>query len=72
MVLTGDVTIYAPRKKLWDFPTDPDLIGQCASGVGKVVTSYRGLGFVKARCSGEVDILKMDEFNKAKLTPKDN
>ncbi len=28
MHLDGDVTIHAPRKKVWDFLTDPNLIAQ--------------------------------------------
>ena len=77
MRLTGDVTIRAPRKRVWDFMTDPEQIGQCAPGVEKIevlepMKKYRGtvsigLGSVKARFSGEVDILELDEPNYAKL-----
>jgi carbon monoxide dehydrogenase subunit G len=77
MQLKGDVTIRAPRKKVWDFMTDPNQIGQCAPGVEKIemiepLKKYRGLvsvgfGAVKARFSGEVDILELDEPNRAKL-----
>src|SRR5574342_315116 len=77
MLLKGDVTIRAPRKKVWDFLTDPSQIGQCVPGVEKIETveelkKYRGvvsvgLGSVKARFSGEVDILELDEPNRAKL-----
>lgn len=77
MQLKGSVTIHAPRKKVWDFMTDPTQIGQCAPGVEKIETieemkKYRGvvsvgLGSVKARFSGEVDILELDEPNRAKL-----
>ena len=77
MLLKGDVTINAPRKKVWDFLTDPNQIGQCAPGVEKIETieelkKYRGvvsvgLGSVKARFSGEVEILELDEPNRAKL-----
>jgi len=77
MLLKGDVTIHAPRKKVWDFLTDPNQIGQCVPGVEKIETiedlkRYRGivsvgLGSVKARFSGEVDILELDEPNRAKL-----
>ena len=59
MLLKGDITIRAPRKKVWDFLTDPNLIGQCVPGVEKIETieplkKYRGvvsvgLGSVKAR-----------------------
>lgn len=77
MQLKGNVTIKAPRKKVWDFLTDPTQIGQCAPGVEKIETieemkKYRGvisvgLGSVKARFSGEVDVLELDEPNRAKL-----
>jgi carbon monoxide dehydrogenase subunit G len=77
MLLKGDVIIRAPRKKVWDFLTDPNQIGQCVPGVEKIETVeplklYRGvvsvgLGSVKARFNGDVEILELDEPNRAKL-----
>ena len=77
MNLKGDVTIHAPRKKVWDFMTDPNQIGQCVPGVEKIETIeplklYRGtvsvgLGSVKARFSGDVEIVELDEPNHARL-----
>ena len=77
MQLKGDVVIKAPRKKVWDFLTDPNQIGQCVPGVEKIETieplkKYRGtvsvgLGSVKARFTGDVDILELDEPNRARL-----
>jgi uncharacterized protein len=77
MLLKGEVTIRAPRKKVWDFMTDPDQIGQCAPGVEKIemiepLKRYRGtvsvgFGAVKARFSGDVEILELEEPNYAKL-----
>jgi len=77
MLLKGDVTIQAPRKKVWDFMTDPNQIGLCVPGVEKIETieekkKYHGvvsvgLGSVKARFSGDVNILELDEPNRAKL-----
>src|SRR5215217_6326341 len=77
MLLKGDVSIRAPRKQVWDFLTDPNQIGQCVPGVEKIEIvepnkKYRGvvsvgLGGVKARFNGEVDVLEMQEPNKAKL-----
>jgi len=77
MLLKGDVSIHAPRKKVWDFLTDPNQIGQCVPGVEKIETledlkRYSGvvsigLGSVKARFSGIVEILELDEPNRAKL-----
>ncbi len=77
MRLQGDVVIQAPIKKVWDFMTDPNQIGQCAPGVEKIETieplkKYRGVisvgfGAVKASFSGEVEILELDEPHYAKL-----
>jgi carbon monoxide dehydrogenase subunit G len=77
MQLKGDVTIRAPRKKVWDFMTDPNQIGQCAPGVEKIemiepLKKYRGVvsvgfGAVKARFSGDVDVLELEEPNRAKI-----
>jgi len=77
MQLKGDVAIRAPRKQVWDFMTDPEQIGQCAPGVEKIemiepLKRYRGtvsigFGAVKARFTGEVEILELDEPNHAKL-----
>ena len=77
MILKGEVAIRATRKQVWDFMTDPEQIGQCAPGVEKIeviepLKKYRGivsvgLGSVKARFSGDVDILELDEPNRAKL-----
>jgi uncharacterized protein len=77
MLLKGEVTIRAGRKKVWDFLTDPNQIGQCVPGVEKIETveplkKYRGtvsvgLGTVKARFNGDVEIVELDEPNHAKL-----
>lgn len=77
MLLKGDVTIHAPRKKVWDFLTDPNQIGPCAPGVEKIETvepdkKYRGvmsvgLGSVKAKFNGEVEIIELNEPDYAKL-----
>ena len=77
MLLKGDVAIRAPRKKVWDFLTDPKQIAQAAPGVEKVeelepMKRYSGvvsigLGAVKARFSGEVEILELKEPDFAKL-----
>ena len=77
MKAEGEVTIQAPRKKVWDFMTDPSQIGQCAPGVEKIevidpLKRYRGVisvgfGAVKARFNGEVEITDLDEPDYAKL-----
>ncbi|HET9905222.1 MAG TPA: carbon monoxide dehydrogenase subunit G [Anaerolineales bacterium] len=77
MRLQGEVTIRAPRKKVWDFMTDPNQIGQCAPGVEKIemiepLKRYKGIvsvgfGAVKARFSGDVEVTELQEPNYAKL-----
>jgi carbon monoxide dehydrogenase subunit G len=77
MKLQGEVTIRAPRKKVWDFITDPDQVGHCAPGVETIETieplkRYHGvisigLGSVKARFSGDAEVLELDEPNFAKM-----
>lgn len=57
--------------------TDPNKVGQCAPGVERIETvedmkRYRGviavgLGSVKARFNGEVEIVELDEPQRAKL-----
>ncbi|MEJ2488010.1 MAG: carbon monoxide dehydrogenase subunit G [Anaerolineales bacterium] len=77
MLLKGDVTIHAPRKKVWDFLTDLNKIGLCAPGVEKVEMiepdkKYQGvmsigLGSVKAKFNGIIEILELNEPDYAKL-----
>jgi carbon monoxide dehydrogenase subunit G len=77
MLLKGEVSIKAPRQVVWDFLTDPEQIGQCVPGVEKIEviepdSKYHGvlsigLGSVKARFSGDVDILELDEPSHAKM-----
>lgn len=77
MQLKGNVSIKAPRKKVWDFLTDPNQLAQCVPGIESIeeiekLKKYRGvvsvgLGSVKAKFNGEVDILELEEPNFAKL-----
>jgi uncharacterized protein len=77
MQLKGDVTIRAPKKRVWDFMTDPEQIGQCLPGIEKIemlepLKRYHGIvsigfGSVKARFSGEVEILELQEPEHARL-----
>jgi hypothetical protein len=77
MLLKGDVTIQAPRKQVWDFLTDPARVGQCLPGMESIETieplrRYRGvvsvgLGSVKARFNGDVEILELNEPDHARL-----
>lgn len=78
MLLKGDVTIHASRKKVWDFLTDLNQIGLCAPGVESIEMlepdkKYRGvmsigLGSVKAKFNGIIEILELNEPDYAKLT----
>ena len=77
MLLKGDVTIQASRKKVWDFLTDLNKIGLCAPGVESIEMiepdkKYRGkmsvgLGSVKAKFDGVIEILELNEPDYAKL-----
>lgn len=77
MLLKGEVTINASRKKVWDFLTDPNQIGPCAPGVERIETiepdkKYGGvmsvgLGSVKAKFNGVIEILELNEPDYAKL-----
>jgi len=77
MLLKGDVTIHASRKKVWDFLTDMNQIGPCAPGVERVEMiepdkKYRGvvsigLGSVKAKFDGVIEIIELNEPDYAKL-----
>lgn len=77
MLLKGDVTIHASRQKVWEFLTDMEQIGSCAPGVEKIETiepdkKYRavisiGLGSVKAKFNGVLEILELNEPDNAKL-----
>jgi uncharacterized protein len=77
VLLKGDVTIRASRKRVWDFLTDPSQIGPCVPGIEKIEViepnkRYRGtvsvgLGTVKARFTGVVEVLQLEEPDYAKL-----
>jgi uncharacterized protein len=77
VLLTGDVTIHASRKRVWDFLTDPKQMGPCVPGIENIEViepfkKYRGtvsvgLGTVKARFTGIVEILELEEPTHAKL-----
>ncbi len=77
MLLVGDVTINASRKRVWSFLTDPSQVAPCVPGIEKieVIEPYKrydgivsvGLGSVKARFTGVVEVLELDEPNHAKL-----
>jgi len=82
MQLSGSVAIRAPRKKVWEFLTDPQQVGQCAPGVESVeiivagkkfrATAAIGLGSVKARFSGDAEFVETDPPNRAKIKAHGN
>lgn len=66
MQLNGSVNINAPRQRVWDFLTDPEMVARCAPGVEsmqvvepnkkfKVVASV-GFGTVKVRFNTDVEL----------------
>lgn len=77
MIIKGNVTILADRKTVWDFLTDPNQLGQCFPGLESIETieelkKYRGvvsvgLGSVKARFNGDVDVVELNEPDYAKI-----
>lgn len=77
MHLEGSTTIQAPRRRVWEFLTDPSKVGQCAPGVESVKVTEAGkkfeaiaaigLGSVKARFGGEAEFVELEAPNRAKL-----
>jgi carbon monoxide dehydrogenase subunit G len=82
MHLKGEVAINAPRAKVWDFLTDPQQIALCAPGVEGIEVvepdkRYRGavsigLGSVKARFAGDVEVLELEKPDRARLRAHGN
>ena len=77
MHLSGSVTIKAPRQRVFEFLTDPNLVSQCAPGVetvtilepGRKFQAKAGIGFgsVKATFVGDAEWLELDPPNRAKV-----
>jgi len=80
MKFDGQVTIKAPRHKVWQFLTDPHGVSQCVPGLESmhVITPQEkfqavaaiGLGTVKVRFNTEVEWLDLEEPGHAKLKAK--
>jgi carbon monoxide dehydrogenase subunit G len=75
MKFDGEVTIQAPREKVWAFLTNPEAVAACAPGVEsmevveegkkfKAVASV-GMGNLKARFNADVEWVELDEPNSA-------
>ena len=77
MHLQGDVTINAPRARVYAYLTDPHKVSECAPGVESVEIiepdkSFRGtvsigFGTVKARFTGDVQWLELVAPERAKM-----
>ena len=77
MHLSGSVTIKAPRQRVYDFLTDPNMVAQCAPGVesitvtepGKKFQAKAGIGFgaVKATFQGDAEWVELEPPSRAKV-----
>jgi uncharacterized protein len=77
MNFNGTVTIEAPREKVWDFLTDPQLVSQCAPGVESVevitpdqkfrAVASIGFGAVKAAFITDAEWTDLDPPNRARM-----
>jgi carbon monoxide dehydrogenase subunit G len=77
MKLEGDVTIQAPREKVWDFLLDIEGMSSCIPGLESLETvepdrKYRatssvGLGTVKVRFDADVEWLELERPTRAQM-----
>ena len=75
MRFEGDVSITAPRDKVWAFLTNPGAVASCAPGVESMeilepdkrfrAVASVGLGNIKARFNADVEWVELDAPNKA-------
>jgi carbon monoxide dehydrogenase subunit G len=73
----GNLTINAPRKKVWDFLTDPHKVASSAPGLEKLeviepgkkfrATTSIGFGTVKVRFVNDVEWEDLDPPNRAQM-----
>ena len=77
MDFKGDVTIDAPREKVWAFLTDPHQVTQCAPGLQSVeviddshfkCVVRAGVGMIKGNFNFDIVWTEMDAPNNAKMT----
>ena len=77
MDFKGDVTIDAPRERVWAFLTDPHEVTQCAPGLQSVEviddTHFKcvvraGVGMIKGNFNFDIEWLEMDEPNNARMS----
>jgi carbon monoxide dehydrogenase subunit G len=77
MQLEGNVSINAPREKVWGFLTSPDFVTGCAPGVNSVevivpdkqfkAIATIGFGSAKVVFEADVEWLEMYEYRFAKM-----
>jgi carbon monoxide dehydrogenase subunit G len=76
MEFKGDVTINAPRERVWAFLTDPHQVTQCAPGLQsvEVVDERRfkcvvraGVGMIKGTFNFDIEWLELDPPNHARM-----
>jgi len=77
MHFEGNVSIRAPRKKVWDFLTDPAKVSGCAPGLESLevvepgkkfrATTAIGFGAVKVRFVNDVEWVELDPPNMARM-----
>ncbi|MGB3723732.1 MAG: carbon monoxide dehydrogenase subunit G [Pacificimonas sp.] len=70
MHITGETTIAAPRRKVWDALMDPDVLARCIDGVERLEATDDGgfagtmnakVGPVRAKFKGAVTITEIQE-----------
>lgn len=77
MDFNGQVTIAAPRQKVWDFLTDPHAVSQCAPGLESIkviepdekfeVIAAVGFGTVKIRFVTDVEWTALEPPDRASM-----
>ncbi len=77
MHFEGNVSIRAPRQKVWDFLTDPQKVSGCAPGLESLeivepgkkfrATTAIGFGSVKVRFVNDVEWVELDPPNMARM-----
>ena len=77
MHFEGQVSIRAPRERVWDFLTDPNKVSKCAPGLESLeivepgkkfqATTSIGFGMVKVRFVNDVEWVEIDPPNMARM-----
>ena len=76
MEFSGDVTIHAPREKVYAFLTDPHQVTQCAPGLQSVevidedhfkCTVKAGVGMIKGTFNFDIEFKQRDEPSHATI-----